>query len=136
MISLQRKSEVASKTEKMSQKNDCSSLLTKEGEITITTLPPDSNGHSRGENDSIADRTTGIVARSKQSNSAMSDEIRRRKSEGRIQERSTHGLLKRRGGSERSALLNRQATEDLREVADFPVKPYYNDDSDHTVSVP
>jgi len=127
---------VASKTEKMSQKNNCSPLLTKEGEITTTTLLPDIDGHSCHQNDSIVAKRTGILTRAKQSNSATSDEIRRTKSEGRIEERSTYGLLKRRGGSERSMKLTRQATEDLREVTDFPVKPYYNDDSDHTVSVP
>jgi len=111
----------------MSQKKSCSPLLTKEGEITYSTSIKDSSDGL------IVARRPGILGKTKQSNAATSDEIRRTKSEGREALRT--GVL-RRGGSERRSVITRQATEDLREVTDFPVKPYYTDDSDHTVSIP
>jgi len=111
----------------MSEKKSCSPLLTKEGEITYSTSIKDSSDGL------IVARRPGILGKTKQSNAATSDEIRRTKSEGREALRT--GVL-RRGGSERRSVITRQATEDLREVTDFPVKPYYTDDSDHTVSIP
>jgi len=124
-----------SKTEKMSQSNNCSPLLTKEGEITTATSLQDSNGHSCQEDDSlIVARRPGISGKNKQSNVAMSEEIRRTKSEGR--EALSTGLLRRGCSERRTNYITRQNTEDLREVVDFPVKPYYTDESDHTVSIP
>jgi len=124
-----------SKTEKMSQKKSCSPLLTKEAEISYSTSLQDTSDHGLNENDSlIVTRRPGILGKTKKSNAATSDDIRRTKSEGREALRT--GVLRRGGSERRSCKITRQPTEDLREVADFPVKPYYTDDSDQTVSIP
>jgi len=131
------KSVVFAETEEMFQKDNCSPVLTKEGEITITTSFTEGKGHSSHKNDITMKRKSANYLSSKKSNATSdttSDKLRRTKSEGNMKGSKTDLLSM--GGSERHSRTSRQSSDSLQEVSDFPVKPYYTDNSDHTVSIP
>lgn len=53
-----------------------------------------------------------------------------------MSEGSLKTQLQSRGSSNGRSIPSRQSTDELDELVDFPVKPYYNDNSDQTVSIP
>lgn len=123
----------------MSKENHCPPLLTREREMRATTLLTDGNRQKSQESTVYRkDRRTGIQKKYKIPVESSNDEFRRTKSEGFGDLRFKSGLLEMVAGlTGRSSHTTRQNTEDLREISDFPVKPYYNDYSDHsTILIP
>jgi len=131
--------------EELRTKSHCSHLLTPMDDFKKAEDLAKSERHSmQSERHSMLerrqyrkDRRTAIKQRIRKSAEFTSTVILRSKSD-ETSTRKKGGLLDMVAGlTGRNSSVARQETEDLRELADFSVKPYYNDYSDHsTILIP
>jgi len=119
-------------------KSHCSKLLTSMDDSKKTEDLAKSERHSVLERrECRKGRRTAIKQRIGNSVEFTTTALLRAQSEG-VETKKKGGLLDMVAGlTGRTSVIIRQDTEDLRELADFSVKPYYNDYSDHsTVLIP
>jgi len=118
-------------------KGHCSHLVTSM-DVKKTEDSAKSERHSMLERRQYRkDRRTAIKQRMRKSIDFTTTAVLRTQSDD-ASTRKKGGLLDMVAGlTGRNSALFRQDTEDLRELADFSVKPYYNDYSDHsTILIP